>query len=129
MLSNLTNHKHVQNYKWPCNITANMQRKLWEDQHNGKQVAISREVSGFGSPCVLYRPIAPKLTKDLIKKKKKVSEPTTSFSKQKYQLRDLYKCFKQPQDYAQKCLSRECCPWFFVYLCMCKKGGKKGFGG
>ena len=49
---------------------------------------------------MLYRPIAPKLTKDLIKKKKKVSEPTTSFSKQKYQLRDLYKCFKQPQDYA-----------------------------
>ena len=100
MLSNLTNHKHVQNYKWPCNIMANMQRKLWEDQHNGKQVAISREVSGFGSPCVLYRPIAPKLTKDLIKKKKKVSEPTTSFLRQKYQLRDFYKCFKQPQDYA-----------------------------
>ena len=34
------------------------------------------------------------------KKKKKVAEPTTSFSKQNYQLRDLYKCFKQPQDYA-----------------------------
>ena len=49
---------------------------------------------------VCYRGLfAPKLTKDL-KKKKKVSEPTTSFSKQKYQLIDLYKCFKQPQDYA-----------------------------
>ena len=69
MLSNLTNHKHVQNHKWPCYIMVNMQRKLWEDQHNGKQEAISREVSGFGSPCVLYRPIAPKLTKDFKKKK------------------------------------------------------------
>ena len=75
MLSNLTNHKHVQNHKWPCYITVNMQRKLWEDQHNGKQEAISREVSGFGSPCVLYRPIAPKLTKDLKKKKRFQSPP------------------------------------------------------
>ena len=66
----------------------------WETRSN-----IKRSIR-FWKPMCAIQAYCPKVNKRFNLKKKKVSEPTTSFSKQKYQLRDLYKCFKQPQDYA-----------------------------